>query len=302
MRSHEAKQDEPRSLRTVALVVKKSEISILRARRVSKATSARLLLAHEEHLASLRTVRQELRWRGIRFTEHPVGEAPARADLVLTVGGDGTLIEASHFVSGATPVLGVNSAPSSSVGFLTGCRAPTFAETLDGLIAGWIQPRKVARLAVRIGKRQLPEPVLNDVLFCHENPAQTTRYHLFVPGAEEEQRSSGLWISTPAGSTAALRSAGGEPLPLEAQRFAFRIREPYAPPGSVVRIEGGVLDRGSSLKLRCLLAPGYVYIDGAHRRYPVPFDALLEIRLSRRPLALVRPDAAAGRRSHVSAR
>lgn len=284
-----------RPIRRVALVVKQTDLGRLRSRKLSGQSTARLLLAHEEHLASVRSVKQELLARGIALTEHAVGELPAPADLVITIGGDGTLIEASHFLRGRTPILGVNSAPSSSVGFLTGCRAPTFADTFDGLEAGRLSPRSIARLAVRIGKRSLVEPVLNDVLFCHENPAQTTRYRLTTPTDEEEQRSSGIWISTPAGSTAALRSAGGQPLPLDARSFAFAVREPYAPPGSVVRIQRGVLPEKAILKLRCLLSPGFVYIDGAHRRYPVPFDEIITFRLSPRPLSLVRPEGAAGR-------
>jgi NAD+ kinase len=247
--------------------------------------------AHAEHTASLRQVRAELLARGVDVVER--SRAPSRPvrnfDLVISVGGDGTLLQASHAVRSAIPVLGVNSAPTTSVGFLTSCRAPTFARMLDELIAERVQPRVVQRLQVRIGRRRVPEPVLNDVLFCHDNPAVTTRYKLVTPAGEEHQRSSGAWIATPAGSTAALRSAGGPELGLDERRFAFVIREPYAPPGSSVRIRGGILEPGEVLRFESRVEAASVFLDGSHRRYPVPFGTRVSFSLHEHPLRIVRP-------------
>ena len=47
------------------------------------------------------------------------------ADLVVAVGGDGTLLAASHNVVDV-PILGVNSAPGHSVGFFCAAKRPTF--------------------------------------------------------------------------------------------------------------------------------------------------------------------------------
>ena len=44
--------------------------------------------------------------------------------------------------------------------------------------------------------------VINDVLIAHKNPAATSRYLLELNKTKEEQRSSGIWIATPMGSTA----------------------------------------------------------------------------------------------------
>lgn len=284
-------------IRRVLLVGKRSAVALLRAARKvesrsdGEASAADLRLAHEQHKASLRTVRGALAARGIEITDHLLGRpAPRqRFDLVISVGGDGTLLDISHIVRGKTPLLGVNSAPTFSVGFLTGCRAPTFGETIDGLIDGRSVPLVVHRLAVSIGRRRLPEPVLNDVLFCHESPAQTSRYHLITPQGEESQRSSGIWISTAAGSTAALRSAGGEALPLDDPRFAFAVREPYAPPGSSVVHARGVLSGDAVLRVVCQLAEAKLYIDGAHRTYSVRFGDVVTFRRHTSPLHLVRP-------------
>jgi NAD+ kinase len=279
----------------VLLVGKRTAAALLRAARRAEAgresSASELRLAHEQHRSSLRMVRTALLARGVEVVDHVPGRAAPRGrfDLVISVGGDGTLLEASHIVRDRTPVLGVNSAPTFSVGFLTGCRAPTFGDTLDALRAGRMTARDVHRLAVTIGRRKLVEPVLNDVLFCHENPAQTTRYTLITPDGEEAQRSSGIWVSTAAGSTAALRSAGGRALALDDDHFAFAVREPYAPPGSAVRLAHGVLARDAVLRVVCELAEANLYIDGAHRQYSVRFGEVVTFRRHPSPLSLVRP-------------
>jgi NAD+ kinase len=292
-------------LRRVMVVVKRSAVEMIRdghnkgkgpahMRKLLEQQHRSILaleMAHEEHLASVRQVRKELRARGLAVLERtsPPKEPLRGFDLVITVGGDGTLLAASHAVIGKTPVLGVNSAPASSVGFLTACRAPTFAQMLDALEADRVRPVPVQRLRVRIGAKDVPSPALNDALLCHDNPAMTTRYRLITPEGDEIQRSSGIWVSTPAGSTGALRSAGGMSLPLAAHAFAFTVREPYAPPGATVRFRGGALPQGSKLEIEVLSTPTSVFIDGSHRRYELSFGARVAFSLHPHPLRLVRP-------------
>lgn len=289
----------------VLMIVKKTSYERLRRTNNRKDTEMRRLLeqghdltlgvelAHEEHVASVRTVRTELRTRGIEVEERtsPISRPIGKVDLVISVGGDGTLLQASHLVLREVPLLGVNSAPAFSVGFLTGCRAPTFARVLDDLIADRVCPIEVQRLRVRIGRKAVPEPVLNDALFCHDNPAMTTRYRLIGPGVDEVQRSSGVWVATAAGSTAALRSGGGEPMPLTDSRFAFVVREPYAPPGGSVRVKGGVIEADQRLRIQCHTREAGIYLDGSYRRYGVPFGESVTFSLHDRPLYLVRPGA-----------
>jgi NAD+ kinase len=289
-------------IRRVLLIIKRSELTDLAKSRSTKdvrmrklvaekhSSVSRLVPAHEEHVASVRLVRSELRDRKLDVTE--ISTAPDRPvrgfDLIITVGGDGTLLEASHAVRDKTVVLGVNSAPAFSVGFLTGCRAPTFASTIEAVRDDRLTPLEIQRLQIRIGSRSLPEPVLNDVLFCADNPAVTTRYLLITPEGEELQRSSGVWVSTPAGSTAALRSAGGPTLSLTAKQLAYVTREPYAPPGAGVQIMSGVLDASQKLVIECRVPGASVFLDGHHRRYSVAFGEKVTFSLSRKPLHLVR--------------
>ncbi len=290
------------NLGRVLLLLKKSELSLLARGRSRGAARMRRLLeqndqsvdrlepAHDEHAQSVARVREALEDRGIEWVERKeIPERPIRGyDLVVPVGGDGTLLAASHAVRNSTPILGVNSAPGFSVGFLTGCTADSFGATLDQLRNEQLAPFTIQRLRVKLGEKVIAAPVLNDVLFCADNPAVMTRYRLIWPDGEEIQRSSGVWISTPAGSTSALASAGGPALPLNAKQFAFLVREPYAPPGSSVRLRTAVLGADQTLEIECRTDRASVFLDGSHRQYPVAYGETVSFGLHSQPLRLIR--------------
>lgn len=251
---------------------------------------ASIRAAHEQHVDSVRRVRATLRQLGLSFREtQDLPRRPIRGyDLVISVGGDGTTLSVSHEIRDETPLLGVNSAPSFSTGYLTGTTALELGARLTALAEDRLAPISVQRLALRIGKKALPSPALNDVLFCANNPAQMTRYRLFWPDGEEMQRSSGVWVSSPAGSTGALASAGGPILPLTARQFAFMVREPYSPPGEAVRFKSAVLVKDNALTLECRIHEASVFIDGSHQVLPVPFGETVTFTLHDEPLRLVR--------------
>src|SRR5829696_7483338 len=83
-----------------------------------------LRASHEEHESTVREVEDALAAVGAEIAfVHRTGEPfdATGLDLVVTVGGDGTLLNASHHVDDV-PVLAINSAPSHSVGFFCGAK------------------------------------------------------------------------------------------------------------------------------------------------------------------------------------
>lgn len=208
----------------------------------------------------------------------------AAARFVVSVGGDGTLLAASHWVTGAA-LLGVNSAPRSSVGYLTLARRATVARILARIERGALLPQPVARLEVELAGQLLP-PALNDVLVAHERPAATSRYRLRLGRRSEEHRDSGLWIATPAGSTAGIRSAGGKALPLTAHRLQFRAREVYQVRGRPAALESGFVAPGENLVVESAMESGWLFPDGARMAVRFPFGARAVFRVAEQPLLL----------------
>lgn len=210
--------------------------------------------------------------------------ALAGARFVITVGGDGTLLAASHWVTGAA-LLGVNSAPRSSVGHLTLARRATLPRILRQIAKGTLLPHPIVRLEVVLEGKILP-PALNDVLIAHEQPAATSRYRLRLNRRAEDQRSSGLWIATAVGSTAGIRSAGGQAIPLESRRLQFRARELYRAQGHGASLEAGFVEPGEKLVVESAMASGWLFIDGARMAVRFPFGAQAIFRAAERPLLL----------------
>lgn len=206
------------------------------------------------------------------------------ARFVISVGGDGTLLAASHWVRGAA-LLGVNSAPRSSVGHLTLARRATLPRILRRIAGGTLSPYPVARLEAVLEGKILP-PALNDVLIAHEQPAATSRYRLRLGRRAEDHRSSGLWVATAVGSTAGIRSAGGRAVPLEARRLQFRARELYRTRGHGASLEAGFVEAGEKLVVESAMAAGWLFVDGARTAIRFPFGAQATFRVAEQPLRL----------------
>jgi NAD+ kinase len=209
----------------------------------------------------------------------------AAADLVVSVGGDGTVLSSSHYVRGGA-MLGVNSAPGDSVGHFCSARRSDFDKKLDDILRDNLRPKKLARLAVSVGKRLLPEFALNDVLIAHKCPAATTRYIIKVGDQSEEHRSSGVWISTAAGSTAGILSAGGRVMSRGSRRMQYLIRELYREPGRSYKLTRGLLGEGDKIVVASKMPEGELYLDGSRTMYRFQFGARATVRLAESDLRI----------------
>ncbi len=250
---------------------------------------ARMRGAHEAHLRALDAVSQGLARVGLSAVIVGPSEAfdTTGAAVVVTVGGDGTLLTASHQVGAGVPVLGVNSAPDHSVGFFCGADASTVDGVLARLVADDLPRIVLTRLEVLRDGALVSRHVLNDALYCHESPAATSRYLLSFGGREEEQRSSGFWIGPAAGSTAAQRSAGGDVLPLDSDELQLVVREPYTPYGRPLVITKLRVPRGERVQIRSKMHEARLFLDGPAERVAVRFGELLTFSASDEPLTLL---------------
>jgi NAD+ kinase len=207
-------------------------------------------------------------------------------DLVVALGGDGTVLHASHHI-GHTPVLAINSAPQYSVGFLTAATMEQAPEMVEQALAGTLSVTRLERMAVEIEGRRVYDRVLNDVLFSHACPASTARYVLELDGVAEEQCSSGIWVGPAAGSTAALRAAGGRVLPPGSKKFQFIVREPYQRDGVTYQLIKGLVPTGGRLVLRSMISEARLYVDGPHVELPIHLGESVTFTLSDHPLRLL---------------
>ena len=252
-------------------------------------TVARLLAAHEEHTSTVEEVKAALREANAQVKllgRAGQGFDASECDLVVTVGGDGTLLAASHAVSGV-PILGVNSAPSHSVGFFCGAKKGSARPAILAAMSGALPKTVLTRMAVRVNGQLVHNHVLNEALYCHSSPAATTRYILTLGDVVEEQKSSGFWIGPAAGSTAAQRSAGGRILPLGSEKLQLVVREPYTPSGSKYKVIRALIPPGEVLRVRTKMHDAKLFFDGPDSVIDLDFADTVEFARSDDPLTVL---------------
>ncbi|MDL2218796.1 NAD(+)/NADH kinase [Ruminococcaceae bacterium OttesenSCG-928-O06] len=140
-------------------------------------------------------------------TACPAGEGFAACDMVLTIGGDGTMLHAArHTMRTGKPLLGIN---TGRLGFLTSIESNE-VEKLHRLAKGeyLIQQRSV--LCATTQARKDVYYALNDVVLCKYAPERAISLHIHCDDILVSRfRGDGVIFATPTGSTAYSMSAGG---------------------------------------------------------------------------------------------
>ena len=137
--------------------------------------------------------------------------ALCKVNLLLAIGGDGTVLSAAHIALGHNiPILGVN---AGRVGFLAETRVESLTQTLDSLIEGDYSTRERMMIdaAVYRGKKKIcSQTVLNEVHIRAHAPERMVNVSVEYNGtALTDYWADSVLVSTPTGSTAYNLAAGG---------------------------------------------------------------------------------------------
>jgi NAD+ kinase len=147
----------------------------------------------------------------VPIVRHPEAELAAAADLLVAVGGDGTMLHAARLAAPhAVPVLGVN---RGRLGFLADIGLADLRERLDDVLAGkYVQDRR-AMLQAKLLRKGEPEQVcmaLNDVVLQKWQTGRMLDFETWIDGRYVNTHGGdGLVIATATGSTAYALSCGG---------------------------------------------------------------------------------------------
>ena len=127
-------------------------------------------------------------------------------DLIIVFGGDGTLLGAARkFINSDIPILGIN---MGTVGFLTDVNIENFESVIGDIFKGDYVLEERSLVEAKFSDQEVFG--LNEILIHSGSYAQLMRYRLLIDGKTVyEQRSDGLIVATPTGSTAYALSAGG---------------------------------------------------------------------------------------------
>ncbi len=164
----------------------------------------------------------------------PGGKPPnrLRADLIVTVGGDGTVLKASREMPDPkTPILGVN---MGRRGYLTEVDPDMFEKALGQWLKGEFQIEKHWKVSVLQNNRSIGEG-LNEALLTPAVPAKMLSVDITIGGKKTFfARADGVIVATPTGSTAHAFSAGGPVLDSTLDGLVLALIAPLHPVRSVV--------------------------------------------------------------------
>lgn len=153
---------------------------------------------------------------GLQFTPGsiepcPESEFATRADLIVAIGGDGTLLYAARLVARhAVPLLGVN---RGRLGFLTDVSPTSMLEDIDTVLTGRYTEDRRSMLTARLERRgatPVETLALNDVVVNKWETGRTMDFETLINGRfVNSHNGDGMVIATATGSTAYALSCGG---------------------------------------------------------------------------------------------
>lgn len=181
------------------------------------------------------------------WEEEHVDQICRSVDLILTLGGDGTLLRAARVAAPcAVPVMGVK---LGTVGFLSGLRPEMFSENLERLLNGayWIEERMMIQARWLRGEQRMGVfEAINDVVVSRGKLARVIRIEAAIDGEVLQLfAADGAIISTATGSTAYSLAAGGPILAPTVRTMLLTLISPYLSP-----INSLVLPEGAQVSLR----------------------------------------------------
>ena len=208
-------------------------------------------------------------------------------DLVITVGQDGVVSNTAKYLDGQ-PILAVNPDPDRFDGLLLPFTADTVEQQLYLTLFGspgddHVRQVTMARASMSDGQSLL---AFND-FFIGANSHVSARYTIEIGGSQENQSSSGIIVSTGAGSTGWLQSVyagaagviealGGRVVPppkggrlaWDAEHLVYSVREPFPSKATQATLVHGTVDRATPLRITSQMpTKGVIFSDGIESDY-----------------------------------
>jgi NAD+ kinase len=209
---------------------------------------------------------------------------PSAVDLVVVLGGDGTLLSVTRGPIGGTPILGVN---MGTLGFLTEHPAEQLFPMLHAALEGQAHTVQRERLDVTVetpDRDPVTRCVLNDAVVNKSALARMLVMSVHVDGAFVSRfKADGLIVATPTGSTAYNLSAGG---PILYPTLEVMVVTPICPHALTNRPI--VLSMNSEIEIRLESHSEEVYLtlDG-QQGFPLGTRDLVRIHRCKDPVHLI---------------
>lgn len=213
----------------------------------------------------------------------------APQDAVVVLGRDGLVVNTAKYLRGQ-PIVGVNPDPKRIDGVLLAFKPSSVAKAVGRAITGRAEFREVTMAMVQLNDGQ-SLLAFND-FYIGQKTHVSSRYSLSWHNRTETQSSSGVLVSTGAGSTGWFSSTqnmaaavskmvlgGNAPamptlkLGWDDPRLAFVVREPFRSRASNVQLTAGLIEHGESLRIESQMPEGGVIFSDGVENDALAFNA-----------------------------
>lgn len=198
-------------------------------------------------------------------------------DLVVVIGQDGLVANTAKYVNNI-PIIGVNPDPSQYDGVLLPFNTSNFEKAIENVLNNRYQFKEVTMAEARLsdGQRLL---AFND-FYVGPSSHVSARYQITFQNISERHSSSGIIISTGAGSTGWMSSVfnmaksvarsfghtemtGTQQMAWDTKELMFVVREPFQSKTSQVQLTAGLIKAGQELQLESYMpGSGVIFSDG----------------------------------------
>lgn len=198
-------------------------------------------------------------------------------DLVVVIGQDGLVANTAKYVNNI-PIIGVNPDPSQYDGVLLPFNTSNFEKAIENVLNNRYHFKEVTMAEAKLsdGQRLL---AFND-FYVGPSSHVSARYQITFQNISERHSSSGIIISTGAGSTGWMSSVfnmaksvarsfghaemtGSQQMPWDTKELMFVVREPFQSKTSQVQLTAGLIKAGQELQLESYMpGSGVIFSDG----------------------------------------
>ena len=246
-----------------------------------------------EYKSALNLVKSRLKKYNINFhladRDRLIEPQFAGKDLIIAVGGDGTFLRAAQFIN-QQYLFGVNADVKNKEGFFMQSSKKDFGIKLKKIIDGEFAIKKMPRLEAFINNKKIETLALNEFFVGPKKSYHAAKYIIMINGEKERQKSSGILVTTPAGSYAWARACSSKTLDLKSDKFQFVVREPYE--GKVFKnykLKYGILDKSKKMTVISEMLDGILIADSVGKEYSLKNGSKATIGLSSNHLRVIWP-------------
>ncbi len=206
------------------------------------------------------------------------------SDLVIAIGGDGTLLSASRkYGYEGVPILGIN---LGTIGFLTDIAPKDLTSSLTSILQGKFNRDRRFFLEAKINGKDIKNNIsLNEIVIHSDSIAQLMEYDLFVDKKfVYRQRADGLILSTPTGSTAYSLSGNGPIVHPGVKAISLLPMFPHS-----LNSRPMLINENSKIKVKIIKNPKSSISFDSHNKYKLKINDQIEINKTNKELVLIHP-------------